>query len=67
MSETRMVQLCGGGRCPRVFQRDDGSWVVQGLNAAPETIESLNPVAGEGVVELPKSVVAELVAKLTML
>ncbi|MER5889539.1 hypothetical protein ABT160_37425 [Streptomyces sp. NPDC001941] len=50
---------CGQGDCPNVYRTATGSIVVQG-----DTYEAFVPAAGEGVVEIPESVLREAVRAL---
>lgn len=56
--------LCGSGRCPRVFLKPDGGFLVQGVVVSAEMRKDLDPLPNEEVVELPAEVVAELLANL---
>jgi len=53
-------QLCGGGRCPRVFLTEEGDFIVHGLRVDPDLKAQLDPLENEEVVRLPKEVVREL-------
>ncbi|MGW6562316.1 hypothetical protein [Streptomyces hydrogenans] len=45
---------CGQGDCPNVYRTASGSFVVQG-----EVSDAFAPPTGEGLVEIPESVLRE--------
>ncbi|WP_405938273.1 hypothetical protein OG338_17810 [Streptomyces sp. NBC_00726] len=47
---------CGKDDCPNVYRTADGSFVVQGTVS-----EAFTPPGGEGIVEIPESVLREAV------
>jgi len=55
-----LVQLCGGGRCPRVFLTKDGDFIVQGMKVKTDIRNKFSPLRDEEVVLLPKESVSEL-------
>ncbi|GLX18929.1 hypothetical protein [Streptomyces lavendulae] len=50
---------CGQGDCPHVYRSASGSIIVQG-----DLSEAFIPPAGEGLVEIPESVLREAVRAL---
>jgi hypothetical protein len=64
-SPFRMVaEGCGGGDCPTVYERDgDPSYYVQGYNLSDEDSRHISTSAGESVVRIPKSLIAELLKR----
>jgi hypothetical protein len=50
---------CQGTTCPTIYRTDRGSFVVQGIIVA--TAEGLTLPAGESAVEVPATLVDELV------
>ncbi|MFF7688339.1 hypothetical protein ACFZB6_19575 [Streptomyces syringium] len=47
---------CGEDDCPHVYRTDKGSFIVQG-----DLFDGFTPPAGEGLVEIPESVLREAV------
>ncbi|MFI5800892.1 hypothetical protein [Streptomyces sp. NPDC051677] len=45
---------CGQGDCPNVYRTENGSFVVQG-----DVFNGFTPPEGEGLVEIPESVLKE--------
>lgn len=60
IDRSNLIQLCGGGRCPRVFLTDKGDFIVQGLLVDTELRDQLDPLESEEIVRLPREVVDEL-------
>jgi hypothetical protein len=50
---------CGQGDCPNVYRTESGSFVVQG-----DVSDAFTPPQGEGLVEIPESVLREAVRAL---
>lgn len=50
---------CGQGDCPNVYRTASGSFVVQG-----DVSSAFTPPTGEGLVEIPESVLREAVRAL---
>jgi hypothetical protein len=48
---------CAGSNCPAVYETDRGTLAVQGWNLPAGTLET---PAGEGIVEIPADVEAEI-------
>lgn len=61
-----LVQLCGGGRCPRAFLTKEGDFIVQGLKVKADLRSRFAPLGDEEVVLLPKELVSEMLKTLKM-
>lgn len=55
---------CEDRNCPTVYETDHGTYVVQGAIVAPSEVAKLGMPTNETVVEVPKSLLADLAAKL---
>ncbi len=66
MKFTKIVGVggCEDRNCPTVYETDHGTYVVQGAIVAPPEVAQLGMPANETVVEVPKSLLADLAAKL---
>lgn len=55
---------CEDRNCPTVYETDHGTYVVQGAVIASAEVADLGMPTNETVVEVPKSLLADLAAKL---
>ena len=65
----KLTKIVGNGgcedrNCPTVFETDHGTYVIQGAIVAPAEVSQLGMPANETVVEVPKSLLSDLAAKL---
>jgi hypothetical protein len=51
---------CGGGTCPTIYRTASGSYLVQGRRVAASDV-GIDVPADETIVEIPESLVAELI------
>ena len=51
---------CRGGRCPAVFETDDGDFIVQGFVLSKEDRGALDIPGDEDAVRIPRSLLDQL-------
>jgi hypothetical protein len=57
---------CSDSDCPTVYRTDRGSFVIQGNTLSAGDIESVKLGAGEGAVEIPEQLLADVAHKLNL-
>jgi hypothetical protein len=57
----KLLAGCDDGNCPKVYETENGDYVVQGYTVAPAELGDLP--AGESAVQIPRALLAELLAK----
>lgn len=57
-------EFCLGGNCPTIFRTESGSFVVQGVAVDADTRAHMNMPDSEDAVEVPASLLLQLVSQL---
>lgn len=62
-SDDNSIDMCGGGRCPRVLKSENGDVLIQGYSISQEDMAALGIPNGENIIFLSKEILSQLKIK----